>query len=50
VAGLYRQHVETPGDDMYQEDVHVRAYSWTYPEVTCVTTERVTRGMGDIIS
>jgi hypothetical protein len=42
--------VAAPGDDTCQVDLGVRAYSWTYPEVTRVTTERVTRGMGDISS
>jgi hypothetical protein len=42
VAGLYRRHVLALGDDMCQADLGVRAYSWTYPEVTC--------GMGDISS
>jgi hypothetical protein len=40
--------VVAPGDDMCQEYLGIQAYSWTYPEVTRVTTERVTRGMGDV--
>jgi hypothetical protein len=46
VAGPYRQHVVALGDDTCQADLDVWAYSWTYPEVTRVTTIRVTRGMG----
>jgi hypothetical protein len=38
--------VAAPGDDTCQADLGVRAYSWTYPEVTRVTTVRVTRGTG----
>jgi hypothetical protein len=43
VAGPYRRHMSSPGGDMCQEDLDIWAYSWTYLEVTCVTTERVTR-------
>jgi hypothetical protein len=48
VVGPYRRHVAAPGDDTCQADLDVWAYSWTYPEVTRVTTERVTRGTGDV--
>jgi hypothetical protein len=42
--------MEAPGSDMWQADLDIWAYNWTYPEVTRVTTERVTRGMGDVSS
>jgi hypothetical protein len=50
VAGPYRRHVAAPGDDTCQAYLGVRAYNWTYLEVTCVTTKRVTCGMGDVSS
>jgi hypothetical protein len=40
--------VVAPGGDTCQEDLGVWADSWTNPEVTCVTTVRVTRGTDDI--
>jgi hypothetical protein len=40
----------SPEGDTCQADLGIRAYSWTYPEVTRVTTVRVTCGTGDIIS
>jgi hypothetical protein len=48
VAGPYRRHVAAPGDDTCQAVLGVRAYNWTYLEVTRVTTVRVTRGTGDV--
>jgi hypothetical protein len=33
-----------PGGDMWQADLADLAYGWTNPEVTHVTTRRVTRG------
>jgi hypothetical protein len=42
--------VAAPGDDTCQADLGVRAYNWTYPEVTRVTTVRVTRGTDDVSS
>jgi hypothetical protein len=33
-----------PGSDTWQADLVDLDASWTYPEVTRVTTERVTRG------
>jgi hypothetical protein len=48
VAGSSKRHVASPRDDMCQEDLGVRAYNWTYPEVTHVTTVRVTRGTDDV--
>jgi hypothetical protein len=50
VVGPYRRHVTTPGSDMWQVDLDVWRYSWTNPEVTRVTTKRVTRGTGDVSS
>jgi hypothetical protein len=44
MAGPYRRHMAAPRGDMCQEDLIDLAYGWTYPEVTCVTTERVTHG------
>jgi hypothetical protein len=38
------------GDDTWQADLDIWAYGWTNVEVTRVTTERVTRGMGDVSS
>jgi hypothetical protein len=48
MAGPYRGHVVAPGSDTCQVDLVNLAYGWTYPEVTRVTTERVTRGTGDV--
>jgi hypothetical protein len=42
--------VASPESDMWQADLDVRAYNWTYPEVTRVTTVRVTHGMDDVSS
>jgi hypothetical protein len=36
--------VASPGGDTCQVDLVDLAYSWTSMEVTCVTTNRVTRG------
>jgi hypothetical protein len=33
-----------PRSDTWQADLVDLDASWTYPEVTCVTTERVTHG------
>jgi hypothetical protein len=50
---------QLPGGDMWQlqevtrgrrDLVDLRAYSWTNPEVTRVTTVRVTRGTDDVSS
>ena len=41
-------HVAAPGADTCQEDLALLAYGWTNPEVTCVTTERVTHGTNDV--
>jgi hypothetical protein len=61
VASPYRKHVEgsyndtwqvrtghmaAPGSDMCQADLAFWAYGWTNPEVTRVTTGRVTCGTG----
>jgi hypothetical protein len=43
-------HVVAPGDDTCQADLDFLAYGWTNPEVTRVTTGRVTRGTGDVSS
>jgi hypothetical protein len=39
-------HVVASGSDTCQAVLAFWAYGWTNPEVTCVTTGRVTRGMG----
>jgi hypothetical protein len=39
-------HVAASGSDTCQADLAFWAYGWTNPEVTHVTTGRVTRGMG----
>jgi hypothetical protein len=44
MADPYRGHMAAPGGDTCQEDLADLAYSWTSIEVTCVTTDRVTRG------
>jgi hypothetical protein len=36
--------------DTWQADLDIWAYGWTYPEVTRVTTVRVTRGTDDVSS
>jgi hypothetical protein len=41
-------HMASPGDDMCQAKLEFLAYGWTNPEVTRVTTGRVTRGIGDV--
>jgi hypothetical protein len=41
-------HVAAPGSDTCQADLALLAYDWTNPEVTRVTTGRVTHGMGDV--
>jgi hypothetical protein len=46
VEGPYRRHVVAPGGDTCQEYLDIWAYGWTYLEVTRVTIERVTCGMG----
>jgi hypothetical protein len=43
-----QRHVVAPGNDTWHADLVDLAYGWTYPEVTHVTTERVTRGTGDV--
>jgi hypothetical protein len=43
-------HVAAPGSDTWHADLVDLAYGWTNPEVTRVTTERVTRGTGDVSS
>jgi hypothetical protein len=48
MAGPYRGHVEAPRSDTWQEDLVDLGASWANPEVTRVTTRRVTRGTGDI--
>jgi hypothetical protein len=45
---LYMRHVAASGSDTWQADLGILVYGWTYPEVTRVTTGRVTRGTGDI--
>jgi hypothetical protein len=42
--------VAAPGDDTWQADLDIWAYGWTNAKVTHVTTERVTRGIGDVSS
>jgi hypothetical protein len=42
--------VAAPGADMCQADLAILARSWTNPEVTRVTTGRVTHGTGDVSS
>jgi hypothetical protein len=42
--------VAASGSDTWQADLDIWAYSWTYPEVTRVTTGRVTRGTDDVSS
>jgi hypothetical protein len=37
-------HVAAPEGNTCQDDLAFLVCSWTNPEVTCVTTERVTRG------
>jgi hypothetical protein len=39
-----RRHVAASGSDTCQADLAFSACSWTNPEVTRVTTERVTHG------
>ena len=39
-------HVAAPGSDTWQADLNFVVHGWTNLEVTCVTTERVTRGTG----
>jgi hypothetical protein len=39
-------HVAASGSDTCQADLAFWAYGWTNPEVTRVTTGRVTHGMG----
>jgi hypothetical protein len=46
----YRRHMAAPRDDTCQADLDVWVYSWTNPEVTRVTTERVTRDTSDVSS
>jgi hypothetical protein len=48
MAGPYRRHVVALGSDTWQADLDISVYGWTYPEVTRVTTRRVTRGMNDV--
>jgi hypothetical protein len=43
-------HVAAPEGDTCQADLAFLARSWTNPEVTCVTIERVTCGTGDVSS
>jgi hypothetical protein len=43
-------HVAAPGSDTCQADLAFLAYGWTNPEVTRVTTGRVTRGRDDVSS
>jgi hypothetical protein len=43
-------HVAAPGSDMCQADLAFLVYGWTNPEVTRVTTGRVTRGTDDVSS
>jgi hypothetical protein len=44
-CGRFRTgHVAAPEGDTCQADLAFSARSWTNPEVTCVTTERVTHG------
>ena len=45
-----RQHVAAPRGDMCQAVLDVWTTNWANPEVTRVTTVRVTRGMGDVSS
>jgi hypothetical protein len=40
--------VVNPEGDTCQADLDIWAYSWTYPEVTRVTTGRVTCGTDDV--
>jgi hypothetical protein len=40
--------VAASGSDTWQADLDILAYGWTYPEVTRVTTGRVTRGTDDV--
>jgi hypothetical protein len=40
--------VEASGSDTWQTYLDILAYGWTYLEVTCVTTRRVTRGTDDV--
>jgi hypothetical protein len=46
VAGSVQDTWQPPGSDTCQADLAFLAYSWTNPEVTRVTTGRVTRGTG----
>jgi hypothetical protein len=39
-------HVAASSSDTCQADLAFLAHSWTNSEVTCVTTGRVTHGMG----
>jgi hypothetical protein len=41
-----RRHMVASGSDTCQADLALLGYDWTNPEVTSVTTERVTRGTG----
>jgi hypothetical protein len=43
-------NVAASGDDMWQAYLDIWAYGWTNPEVTHVTTVRVTRGTDDVSS
>jgi hypothetical protein len=57
VAGPYSDtwqvhtgHMAAPGADTCQADLDFLVYGWTNPEVTRVTTGRVTHGTGDVSS
>jgi hypothetical protein len=43
---VHTGHVAASGSDTCQADLAFWAYGWTNPEVTRVTTGRVTRGTG----
>jgi hypothetical protein len=43
-----QKHVVTPGSDTWHAVLVDLAYGWTNPEVTHVTTKRVTCGTGDM--